>query len=247
MDPSPHRVEARRLHELHRHQILDTPPDRRFDLIAASAARLYQTPIALVTFLDGTRQWFKAAVGLNLHETPRGVSFCTYALAALDVMVVPDAAHDPRFRDNPFVKSEPYVRFYAGAPIITRGYALGTVCVLDRQPRTLPAQELWALARLAGLVGELLEHDTAGTPFTPAPRPAHPPAACVVVDAAGRVLSMSDPAREALNPERRRPWAACPRCPAAALGGRGARGGSGRRGGTLDGPGGPHGVGGAEL
>ncbi|WP_216322663.1 GAF domain-containing protein [Deinococcus aestuarii] len=199
MDTPPHPAEARRVDELRRHHILDTPPDRRFDLIAESAARLYQTPIALVTFLDETRQWFKAAIGLTLRETPRAVSFCTHALATLDVLVVPDAAHDPRFRDNPLVTGEPQVRFYAGAPIITRGYALGTVCVLDCQPRPLPAQELWALTQLARLVGELLEHGTAGTPFVPAPRPPHPPAACVVVDACGQVLSMSDPAREALN------------------------------------------------
>lgn len=199
MDTPSHLTEACRVHELRRHHILDTSPDRRFDLIAESAAHLYQAPIALVTFLDGKRQWFKAAVGLTLRETPRDVSFCTHALAALDVMVVPDAAHDPRFRDNPLVTGAPQVRFYAGAPIITRGYALGTVCVLDRQPRTLPAQELWALARLAGLVGELLEHGTAGTPFLPAPLPPLPPAASVVVDAAGRVLSLSAPAREALH------------------------------------------------
>lgn len=107
METPSHLAEARRVHELRRHHILDTPPDRRFDLIAESAAGLYRAPIALVTFLDGQRQWFKAAVGLILPETPRGDSFCTHALAALDVMVVPDAAQDPRFRDNPLVTANP--------------------------------------------------------------------------------------------------------------------------------------------
>lgn len=128
--------EARRLEILRRYNILDTLPDEVFDRIASVAANHFGTPIAIVSFVDEARQWFKAAYGLGVKETPRDIAFCTHTIAQEDVFEVNDATLDPLFQDNPLVCDTPHLRFYAGAPMRTRdGVALGSVAVLDREPR----------------------------------------------------------------------------------------------------------------
>lgn len=144
--------EAERLAALHALLILDTPPEQRFDRIAAFAAAEFDVPIVLLTLLDAERQWFKARVGLALCETGRDISFCGHAILQPDILVVPDALEDPRFADNPLVTGAPHIRFYAGAPLqMADGMRLGTLCLIDRRPRTLDALELGILATLRDL------------------------------------------------------------------------------------------------
>ena len=141
--------ETARLAALRRYRILDTDPERAFDDLALLASQICQTPIALITLVDAERQWFKARTGLAETQTPRAVSFCTHAIRQHDLFVVPDTRDDARFRDNPFVTGGPFVRFYAGAPLVTPdGHALGTICVIDSVPRTLTADQREALDAL---------------------------------------------------------------------------------------------------
>ncbi len=141
--------EIARLAALRAYRILDTEPEGRFDDLALLASHICGTPIALISVVDADRQWFKSRIGLTFVETSRAVSFCTHAIQQRDIMVVPDAREDERLRDNPHVTGEPHIRFYAGAPLITRdGYALGTLCVIDRVTRTLSPEQLEALDAL---------------------------------------------------------------------------------------------------
>ncbi len=150
--------EAARLESLHRYAILDTLPEQEFDDLSRLAALICGTPIALVSLVDENRQWFKAKVGIEESETPRDIAFCAHAIHMSNVMVVPDALADERFRSNPLVTGNPNVRFYAGAPLLTpEGYALGTLCVVDRVPRELSADQLEALKALSRLVVNELE------------------------------------------------------------------------------------------
>jgi GAF domain-containing protein len=144
--------ETERLAALYALLILDTPPEQRFDKIVEFAASEFEVPIALLTLVDRERQWFKASLGLNVCETGRDISFCGHAILAPGIMVVPDAREDARFADNPLVTGEPGIRFYAGAPLVLpSGAALGTLCLIDRRPRTLDAMELGILATLRDL------------------------------------------------------------------------------------------------
>ena len=150
--------ESVRLAALGRYRILDTEPERNFDDLALLASHICETPIALITLVDADRQWFKSRVGVSTAETTRAISFCTHAIEQHDVMIVPDATQDARFRDNPQVTGDPKIRFYAGAPLITPdGHALGTLCVVDRVPRTLTPEQLEALDALRHQVEALLE------------------------------------------------------------------------------------------
>ncbi|TQS45797.1 GAF domain-containing sensor histidine kinase [Cryptosporangium phraense] len=152
-------AEETRLAVLRGHHILDTEAETEFDDIALLAAEICGTPIALVSLVDDDRQWFKAHIGLDFRQTCRDAAFCAHAIEQPDILEVPDAAADPRFADNPLVVGEPFIRFYAGAPLrVEGGLSLGTVCVIDRMPRTLtPAQRraLRALARHAAAEIEL--------------------------------------------------------------------------------------------
>ncbi len=150
--------ESERLGALRRYEVLDTESERKFDDLTVLARHICDTPIALISFVDAERQWFKSRVGLTASQTPRAVSFCGHAILEEDVMVVPDAAADERFADNPMVTGAPGIRFYAGAPLLTStGHALGTLCVIDRKPRELTDEQLDALRALARQVVAQLE------------------------------------------------------------------------------------------
>lgn len=144
--------EAARLAALHELLILDTPPEERFDKITRFAASEFDMPIVLITLLDTRRQWFKARVGIDVCETGRDISFCSHAILRDEIMVVEDTLQDPRFADNPLVTGAPHIRFYAGAPLtLPAGLRLGTLCLIDRQPRTLDALDLGILGTLRDL------------------------------------------------------------------------------------------------
>ena len=150
--------EHERLSALRAYDILDTPAERDYDDIAALAAQLCGTPIALVSLVDSDRQWFKSRVGLQVCETDRSSSFCALAMHGDEVMQVPDAHLDPRFADNPLVTGAPHIRFYAGAPLVTPGgQRLGSLCVIDREPRLLTPGECRSLRTLARHVVTQLE------------------------------------------------------------------------------------------
>ncbi len=143
-------MEEARLRALFSYEVLDTEPEPTFDGIARLAAQLCNTPVALISLLDKERQWFKSCSGLDVRQTGRDVAFCSYTILQPGVLVVPDALADPRFAHNPLVTGEPFVRFYAGAPLINpEGHSLGTVCVIDRVPRQLTPEQLRALETLA--------------------------------------------------------------------------------------------------
>ena len=145
--------EAARLAALQKYAILDTDPEQAFDDLTLLASYICRTPIALISLIDENRQWFKSKVGLSVSETSREVAFCSRAIQQTDVFIVPDTLQDERFRNNPLVVSEPGIRFYAGAPLITdEGYALGTLCVIDRTPREINPDQKEALKALSRLV-----------------------------------------------------------------------------------------------
>lgn len=145
--------EDRRLAELRSFDVLDTAPEATFDECVRLAAAVANTPTALISLLDGTRQWFKARVGLEVAETPRNIAFCDHAIRGKEVFVVEDASKDSRFAHNPLVTEDPRIRFYAGAPLITRdGYALGTICVIDYVPHEFTVEQREALTTLSSHV-----------------------------------------------------------------------------------------------
>lgn len=151
--------EAARIAALQALNVMDSQEERAYDDITRMAATVCGTPIALVSLVDGSRQWFKSRVGLQAKETPRELAFCAHAIQAPDqVMVVQDAKADPRFVDNALVTGDPNIRFYAGAPLVTSdGHALGTLCVIDTVPRDISAEQLQELAFLANQVVATLE------------------------------------------------------------------------------------------
>ncbi len=140
--------------------ILDTPPEPDYDDLTQLAAQICGVPMALITLIDADRQWFKSKIGMEGVETAREVSFCAHVInePEREVFVIPDAREDARFSGNPSVVGEPNIRFYAGAPLVTHdGWALGTLCVVDRQPRKLSPEQLRALSSLRRHVVNALE------------------------------------------------------------------------------------------
>lgn len=151
--------EEERLDELHSYGILDTLPQQGYDDITLLASQLCDSPIALVSLIDEERQWFKSKLGLGATETSRKSAFCAHAiLEPDDVLMVEDATEDDRFADNPLVVGDPSIRFYAGAPLVTStGNAMGTLCVIDQEARTLTTQQLASLQALARQVVAQME------------------------------------------------------------------------------------------
>ncbi|MBD0373832.1 MAG: sigma 54-interacting transcriptional regulator, partial [Pyrinomonadaceae bacterium] len=150
--------ESVRLQALRQFNVLDTLPEQAFDDLTYLASFICGAPISLVTLIDEDRQWFKSRVGLDVAETPRDQAFCAHAIHQPDIFIVKDALKDERFADNPLVTSEPHIRFYAGAPLVTSdGHALGTLCVIDRVPRDLTPDQAHALEALSRQVMAQLE------------------------------------------------------------------------------------------
>ena len=152
--------EPQRMDTLREYDVLDTPPEAVYDDIAHVCAGVCDTPIALITLVDGTRNWFKARVGVDeeLTESPRDISFCGHAILRKEIFEVTDASVDDRFADNPLVAAEPKIRFYAGAPLITPdGYKLGTICAIDVRPRRLSESQRETLEALSRLVMRQLD------------------------------------------------------------------------------------------
>jgi signal transduction histidine kinase len=150
--------EQERVSELDSYAILDTPAETSFDELTSLAAYICGTPISLVSLVDKDRMWFKSKVGLAVSEIPRIDGFCSSAICDEVVLVVPDAAANPRLANHPLVTSDPKLRFYAGAPLTTpRGYRIGTLCVIDTVPRDLSAEQIEALKSLARTVITQLE------------------------------------------------------------------------------------------
>src|SRR5450432_1959953 len=150
MATSPLPTEKDRLAALEKYAILDTEPEQAFDDLTLLASYVCKTPIAMISLIDENRQWYKSKVGTTSSGTPRDIALCSVAIQHSGVMVVPDTLQDPRFRDNPLVVSEPHIRFYAGAPLITEdGFALGTLCVIDQQPRELTSEQKDALKAIS--------------------------------------------------------------------------------------------------
>ena len=154
--------EEQRLEWLRQCSILDTLPEVAFDEVAQMAAELCRVPIAAINLVDDHRQWSKAAFGQDKQQDSRDISFCAHTILQPDLMVVPDALGDHRFANNPLVTGEPYIRFYAGAPLITsEGFGLGSLCVVDRVPRELTEEQTTVLQLLARQITgriELLRH-----------------------------------------------------------------------------------------
>ena len=155
--PIPHN-EAQRQRDLERQGVLDHPGDEHFDRLVTLTASVLDVPIALISLVDHDRQWFLARHGLDVEETPRQMAFCAHAIVGDETLVVPDACQDSRFNTNPLVIAEPNLRFYAGTPLQSReGHNLGTLCVIDRQPRQFAAKQVMLLEELAQLVLRELE------------------------------------------------------------------------------------------
>jgi signal transduction histidine kinase/ActR/RegA family two-component response regulator len=147
--PSTFPDEAARLQLLRSLDVLDTPPDPVLDSLVQCASQLTVCPVSLVTLIDADRQWFKARVGLDAEQTPRDIAFCAHAIASDGLMEVQDARLDARFADNPLVRGEPPLVFYAGVPLSVEGHQLGTLCVIDSVPRQLSTTQRGLLAGLA--------------------------------------------------------------------------------------------------
>ena len=149
--------ESQRLAALLGLDILDTPPEERFDRITRLAQRFFKVPITLISLVDAHRQWFKSRQGLSASETPLEMSFCAHAIKQSDPLVVPDARSDARFSDNPLVTGDPNIRFYAGCPLSAPdGSRVGTLCLIDQKPRKLTAEELIVLQELGAMAQDEL-------------------------------------------------------------------------------------------
>jgi GAF domain-containing protein len=151
--------EKERVTALESYGIMDTPPEQEFDDITQLASYICGTPIAMISLVAPNRQWFKSKVGTTLSETRRDLAFCAHAIMERDLFMVKDASKDPRFSHNPLVQTDPNIRFYAGMPLVTReDCALGTLCVVDHEPRELTPEQQEALRALSRLVMAQLEY-----------------------------------------------------------------------------------------
>ncbi|NND59430.1 MAG: sensor domain-containing diguanylate cyclase [Gammaproteobacteria bacterium] len=154
--PKPH-DEAARLEALQSTGLLDTAAEERFDRYTRLIKRLFDVPIALVSLVDSDRQWFKSKQGLDAAQTPRDIAFCSHAILSDEVFIVEDARCDERFDDNPLVAGDPNIRFYAGCPLSTNdGYRVGTLCIIDQEPKSLDKGEIDTLRDIAAMVSSEL-------------------------------------------------------------------------------------------
>ncbi len=181
--------EAQRLRALQSYSILDSLPEERFDRITRLAAQVFGVPMAVISFVDEERQWFKSCCGLDAKQTDRSDAFCAHTILRKAVMVVPDATLDPRFRDNRLVTGAPGIRFYAGAPLVTpEGFRLGALCLIDTKPRpALAPEEEAGLQVLADMVVDYLEAIKQGTASAGAAVPLPGPEATGAADVEGQL------------------------------------------------------------
>lgn len=150
--------EEQRLIALYEYKILDTPYEDIFDIVTKLAASICDTPISLISLVDRDRQWLKSTKGLDVKETSRDVAFCSHTILGFDLMEVSDATQDKRFHDNPLVVGDPKIRFYAGMPLTNpEGFKLGTLCVIDREPKNLTDDQKEKLRHLSKIVMTLFE------------------------------------------------------------------------------------------
>ena len=150
--------ETARLAALQNYKLLDTPPEQAYDDVTRLALIICGTPIAIMTLVDKERQWFKSKLGLPGAQTPRDQAFCAHTVLQRELFVVENALLDRRFADNPLVTGDPHIRFYAGAPLVSPdGYGLGSICVIDREPRQLNKEQSEALEALARVVVTQME------------------------------------------------------------------------------------------
>jgi excisionase family DNA binding protein len=154
-------TERSRLAALAASGLVDTAEEARFDRVVRLASMVTGSPIALISLLTSTRQWFKARVGMPVPETTRDWAFCSHAIMQNELFVIEDALQDDRFRDNPLVQQDPHIRFYAGVPLRDKsGQPLGTLCVIDREPRRLRAAEVQSLLDLADIASNEIQTPT---------------------------------------------------------------------------------------
>jgi len=153
--------DKRRLKELYRYEVLDTLYEDEFNDVAKLAAIICRTPIALISLIDAKRQWFKAKVGIDATEFSRDISFCGHTITVdADFFEIADATQDERFLDNPLVVGEPFIRFYAGVPLINKnGFKMGTISVLDTKPNEISAEQIYTLQTLGRQVVKLLDQN----------------------------------------------------------------------------------------
>jgi diguanylate cyclase (GGDEF)-like protein len=148
--------EDARIAALHGLNILDTPPEERFDRLTRIAKGIFGVRIAVVSLVDTNRQWFKSAAGLDARETPRDISFCGHAILGDDILLIKDALQDERFFDNPLVTGPPHIRFYAGCPLKLGSQTMGTLCLIDDKPREFSQEEHQFLRDLAAMAEQEL-------------------------------------------------------------------------------------------
>lgn len=146
-------LEKKRLANLYEYEILDTPPDGYFDEITSLASKIFNVPISIITLVDTDRIWFKSSVGIDAEEIPRNPGLCSSAIMSPDIYIVEDARNDPRTLSNPLVAGILGLQFYAAAPLkSSSGFNLGTICLIDLEPRTLNAKESSMLMQLSRIV-----------------------------------------------------------------------------------------------
>ena len=149
--------EDERLRTLQSLNILDSSPEERFDRYTRLAASIFDVPVALVSLVDDSRQWFKSAVGLDARETPRSVSVCGHTILQNNILVIEDLSKDTRFHDNPLITHDPNIRFYAGVPLKPiNNHALGSFCIIDYKPRKLTQKDIDNLTDIASMVSDEL-------------------------------------------------------------------------------------------
>ena len=163
--PTDLQTELDRIKSLRSLGLLDTAPDKRFDRLTRMARRMFRVPIALVSLVDENRQWFKSCDGLAVSETSRETSFCGHAILGDGIFLIPNALADERFSTNPLVTNDPHIRFYAGFPVrAADGAKIGTLCVIDREPREFSQEDAVALKDLASMVeDEVVAHQSSMT------------------------------------------------------------------------------------
>jgi GAF domain-containing protein len=151
-------IEKNRIENLYSYEILDTPPDGHFDEITSLASKIFNVPVSIITLVDTDRIWFKSAYGLDTDQISRDPGLCSSAIMSDDIYVVEDAKVDPRTLSNPLVAGMMGLQFYAAAPLKSRsGYNLGTLCIIDKKPRTLDSREISMLRQLSRIVMDQIE------------------------------------------------------------------------------------------